>query len=160
MKEIYNEYSKIVYNYLISLTSNIDIANELTQETFYKAIKNINQFRNECSVKTWLCKIAKNEWIDYYKKTKKIKEINIDEIKEGLLIENSVEETYETKEQMISMYKRIHKLDEEAKEVIYLRIQAELSFKEIGQIMGRTEQWARIIFYRAKVKLKEELENE
>ncbi len=160
MEEIYKAYSKIVYSYLLSLTNNVEIANELTQETFYKAVKNIKKFRNESNVKNWLCKIAKNVWIDYYKKTKKLKEINIDEIDESLLTENSLEEHYETREELINLYRRIHKLDEESKEVIYLRIRAELSFKEIGIIMGKTEEWARIIFYRAKVKLKEDFENE
>ena len=73
MEEIYKAYSKIVYSYLLSLTNNVEIANELTQETFYKAVKNIKKFRNESNVKNWLCKIAKNVWIDYYKKTKKLK---------------------------------------------------------------------------------------
>ena len=65
MEEIYKEYSKIVYTYLLSLTCNSELAEELMQETFYSAIKNINKFRNESSMKTWLCKIAKNKWFDY-----------------------------------------------------------------------------------------------
>lgn len=160
MEEIYKEYSKIVYSYLLSLTNNIDIANELTQETFYSAVKNISKFRNESNVKNWLCKIAKNKWNDYYKKKKKRKEFNIDEFAENLILNNSLEDEYEEKEQIINLYKRIHNLDEESREVMYLRIRGELSFKEIGFIMQRTEEWARIIFYRAKIKLKEDFENE
>ena len=150
MEEIYKEYSKIVYNYLLSLTCNSEIAEELMQETFYSAVKNINKFRNESNIKTWLCKIAKNKWIDYLSKSKKSNEVAIDEI----------EEEFSNKEKVIDLYKKIHNLDEKTREVIYLRIRADLNFKEIGLIMGETENWARVTFYRAKVKLKEEFDNE
>lgn len=160
MEEIYKEYSKIVYNYLLSLTCNSGIAEELMQETFYSAVKNINKFRNESNIKTWLCKIAKNKWIDYLSKSKKTSEIAIDEIEEKFLLVNSFEDEFSNKEAVIDLYKKIHNLDEKTREVIYLRIRADLNFKEIGLIMGETENWARVTFYRAKVKLKEEFDNE
>lgn len=160
MEEIYKEYSKIVYNYLLSLTCNAEIAEELMQETFYSAINNINKFRNESNIKTWLCKIAKNKWIDYLKKSKISNELAIDEIEEKFLLVNSFEEEFSNKETVIDLYKKIHKLDEKTREVIYLRIRADLNFKEIGMIMGESENWARVTFYRAKVKLKEEFDNE
>ena len=160
MEEIYKEYSKIVYNYLLSLTCNSEIAEELMQETFYSAVKNINKFRNESNIKTWLCKIAKNKWIDYLNKSKKTSEIAIDEIEEKFLLVNSFEDEFSNKEAVIDLYKKIHNLDEKTREVIYLRIRADLNFKEIGLIMGETENWARVTFYRAKVKLKEEFDNE
>ena len=160
MEEIYKEYSKIVYNYLLSLTCNSELAEELMQETFYSAVKNINKFRNECSMKTWLCRIAKNKWIDYLKKANKSSEVSIDEIEEKFILVNSFEEEFTNKENVIDLYKKIHKFDEKTREVIYLRIRVDLSFKEIGEIMGETENWARVTFYRAKVKLKEEFDNE
>lgn len=160
MEEIYKEYSKIVYSYLISLTHNPEVAEELMQETFYSAVKNINKYRGEAALKTWLCKIAKNKWLDYLKKIKQTNETGIDEIEEKFLLVNSFEEEFSNKEAVIDLYKKIHKLDEKTREVIYLRIRADLSFKEIGTIMGQSEQWARVTFYRAKVKLKEEFENE
>lgn len=160
MEEIYKEYSKIVYSYLISLTNNPEVAEELMQETFYSAVKNINKYRGEAALKTWLCKIAKNKWLDYLKKIKQTNETGIDEIEEKFLLVNSFEEEFSNKEAVIDLYKKIHKLDEKTREVIYLRIRADLSFKEIGTIMGQSEQWARVTFYRAKVKLKEEFENE
>lgn len=160
MEEIYKEYSKIVYSYLISLTNNPEIAEELMQETFYSAVKNINKYRGEASLKTWLCRIAKNKWLDYLKKIKQTNETGIDEIEEKFLLVNSFEEEFSNKEAVLDLYKKIHKLDEKTREVIYLRIRADLSFKEIGIIMGQSEQWARVTFYRAKVKLKEEFENE
>lgn len=160
MEEIYKEYSKYVFNYLLSFTNNVEIAEELMQETFYSAIKNIHKFRNDSSLKTWLYKIAKNKWIDYCKATKKIKETDIDCISEKFLMINSFEEDYASREELLEVYKKIHNLDEKTKEVVYLRIKCEFNFKEIGNIMGKTEEWARIKFYRAKIKLKEELENE
>ena len=160
MEEIYKEYSKIVYNYLLSLTCNSELAEELMQETFYSAVKNINKFRNESTMKTWLCRIAKNKWIDYIKETKKLNETSIDEIEEKFILVNSFEEEFLNKDVVIDLYQKIHKLDEKTREVIYLRIRADLSFKEIGLIMGETENWARVTFYRAKVKLKEEFDNE
>ena len=160
MEEIYKEYSKIVYNYLLSLTNNSDTAEELMQETFYSAVKNINKFRKEASVKTWLCKIAQNKWIDYYNKLQKSNEINIEDVNEKYLSSNSIEEDYLNKDKLLSVYKKIHKLDEKSREVVYLRTRTYFSFKEIGYIMGKSEEWARITFYRAKIKLKEDLENE
>lgn len=160
MEKIYNEYSGIVYRYLLSLTNNADIAEELMQETFYSAVKNINKFRNEANLKTWLCKIAKNKWIDYYKKIKKTTEINIEEIDESLLFINSFEDDYAIRDTLIDLYKKIHNLDNLSREVVYLRIRADFSFSEIGSIMGKSEEWARVTFYRAKIKLKEDFNNE
>lgn len=160
MEEIYKEYSKYVFNYLLSLTNNAEIAEELMQETFYSAIKNIHKFQNNSSLKTWLYKIAKNKLIDYCKKNKKIKEIDIDKVDAKFLITNSLDESYEDRDELINLYKKIHRLDEKSKEVIYLRVKCEFNFREIGNIMGKSEEWTRITFYRAKIKLKEELKNE
>lgn len=160
MEEIYKEYSKYVFNYLLSLTNNAEIAEELMQETFYSAIKNIHKFQNNSSLKTWLYKIAKNKLIDYCKKNKKIKEIDIDKVDVKFLITNSLDESYEDRDELINLYKKIHRLDEKSKEVIYLRVKCEFNFREIGTIMGKSEEWTRITFYRAKIKLKEELKNE
>lgn len=160
MEEIYKEYSKVIYKYLLSLSNNTEISEELTQETFYSAVKNIHKYRKEASLKTWLCKIAKNKWIDYYKKKQKHEEINIEDINETSLISDNIEEIYNSKEEIMNIYKIIHTLDENSKEVVLLRIQANFSFKEIGVIMGKSEEWARITFYRAKIKLKEEFKNE
>lgn len=160
MEEIYKEYSKYVFNYLLSFTNNAEIAEELMQETFYSVIKNIHKFKNNSSLKTWIYKIAKNKLIDYYKRNKKIKEIDIDEVNEKFLLINSFEEDYADRDELINVYKKIHKLDEKSKEVVYLRAKCEFNFKEIGSIMGKSEEWARITFYRAKIKLKEDFENE
>lgn len=162
MDEIYKKYSRIVYNYLLGLTHNQELSEELMQETFYSATKNIKKFRGECSIKVWLCEIAKNKWKNKIKKTKKEKSIiindNIDDIDE-LFFEDSFENEIISKEEIIDLYKNIHNLDEKTREVIYLRIRAELSFKDIGNVLDKSEEWARITFYRGKIKLKELMNN-
>lgn len=160
MDEIYKKYSKFIYNYLLGLTHNRDIAEELMQDTFYSAVKNIHKFRNECSLKVWLCEIAKNKWKNKLKKEKgKILYENIENI-DYYIYEDTLEDEIISREEIIELYRKIHNLDELTKEVIYLRIKAELSFKEIGSILNKSEEWARITFYRGKIKLKEMINNE
>ena len=151
--EMYEEYFKTVYKYLFCLTHNEDISEELTQETFYKAVSKINTYRGECKISVWLCQIAKNLWYDQCRKNKKLididKEKNLDEI-----IISAEEEVLQNDEKII-LYKKMQNLDEKTREVMYLRITGELSFKEIGEILNKTENWARVTFYRGKNKLKE-----
>ena len=160
MEEIYKEYAKKIYTYLLSLTNNEYIAEELLQETFYSAIKNINKFRNEASIKTWLYTIAKNKWIDYCKKNKKLLETPIYEKEQDILYSTSFEEDFLNKNELLDVCKQIHKLDEKSKEVVYLRLFTNFSFKEIANIIGKTEENTRIIFFRAKNKLKGDINHE
>ncbi len=160
--KLYKNYSMLVYNYLYSLSKDRELAEELTQETFYKAIKNIKKFEGNSKVSTWLCQIAKNEWRTYVAKESKLKQIPIEDENyiDKLILENTAETDVEEKEAVLNLYKEIHKLDQKTKEVIYLRIKGDLSFKEIGEILGESEEWARITYYRGKIKLKEELRND
>ncbi len=160
MQEIYEKYSKLIYNYLVSLTKNSEISQELMQETFYSAIKNINKFKDESSIKTWLFKIAQNKWKDYIKSSNNKQAIQLDENAENTVIAPSFENNLLEKEELICLYKFIHTLDENTKEVIYLKLKSDFSFKEIGNILGKSEEWARVTFYRGKQKLKEEFKNE
>lgn len=153
MEQIYEQYFETVNKYLFCLTRNNDIAEELTQETFYKAVKKIDTYKGECKISVWLCQIAKNSWYDYCKKNKKVMRL-----KEELLEIQSDETTEEkviSNDEKISLYRKLQKLDEKTREVIYLRITGELSFKEIGMILNQTENWARVTFYRGKNQLKE-----
>lgn len=159
IEEIYIKYFETVNKYLFCLTHNNDISEELTQETFYIAVQKISTYNGKCKMSVWLCQIAKNLWYNQYKKTKRIK--NIDEI-ELLNIEDidTIESIVISKDEKMSLYKKIQNLDEQSREVVYLRITGDLSFKEIGIILNKTETWARVTFYRAKNKLKEVSENE
>ena len=155
IEEIYKEYFKTVNKYLFCLTHNSDIAEELTQETFYKAVKKINTYKGECKMSVWLCQIAKNLWYDQCRKNKTMKNAQENDLLQIQNEQNSTEEQIISNEEKISLYKKMQQLDEKTREVIYLRITGELSFKEIGDILNKTENWARVTFYRGKNKLKE-----
>ena len=127
IKEIYEEYFETVNKYLFCLTKNYDIAEELTQETFYRAVKKIGTYKGDCKISVWLCQIAKNLWYDQCRKNKKIisNEYELLDLKG----EDSVEEQIISNDEKITLYKKMQKLDEKTREVIYLRITGELSFK-------------------------------
>ena len=153
MEQIYEQYFETVNKYLFCLTHNNDISEELTQETFYKAVKKIDTYNGECKISVWLCQIAKHIWYDYCKKNKKVIQV------EEELLKTREEDTTEQKviynDEKMLLYKKMQALDEKTREVIYLRITGELSFKEIGIILNKTENWARVTFYRGKNQLKE-----
>lgn len=153
IKQIYEEYFETVNKYLFCLTHNNDISEELTQETFYKAVQKINTYKGKCKMSVWLCQIAKNLWYDQCRKNKKV--INIEENLFDVQAPDSTENQVISNDEKISLYKKMQKLDEKTREVIYLRITGELTFKEIATILNKTENWARITFYRGKSKLKE-----
>lgn len=153
IEEIYKEYFEVVNKYLFCLTHNNDIAEELTQETFYRAVKTIDKFKGNCKIQVWLCQIAKNLWYDELKRNKRYKDFESEE--DYLISVDNAEDTAIQNLEKVNMYKKIQSLDEQTKEVIYLRLTGDLSFKEIGDILNKTENWARVTFYRGKQKLKE-----
>ena len=154
IEKVYEEYFEIVNKYLFCLTHNNDISEELTQETFYIAVKKIDTYRGECKMSVWLCQIAKNLWYAQCRKNKKI--INVKE-SDNLSVQaiNTLEEQVILNDEKMSLYRKMQELDEKTREVIHLRLTGELSFKEIGIILNQTESWARVTFYRGKNKLKE-----
>ena len=154
MEEIYEKYFETVNKYLLCLTRNNNISEELTQETFYKAIKKINSFKGDCEIAVWLCQIAKNLWYDECRKNKKRLDMDDEKLFNLQAIDN-VEEDLVLKERKVLLYKNLQMLDEVTKEVVHLRVNGELSFKEIATIFNKTENWARVTFYRGKEKLKE-----
>lgn len=158
IENLYNEYFKTVYKYLICLTHNREIAEDLTQETFCKAISKIDRFRGDCKVSVWLCEIAKNLWLNELKKNKRI--ILTENEKDLVDIKYSLEDDFLLKQDKIELHKKINNLDSQIKEIFYLRLFSNLSFKEIGEIMGKSEVWARVNFYRGKEKIKEREKNE
>ena len=152
MEKIYEEYFETVNKYLFCLTHDNDISEELTQETFYKAVKKIDTYKGDCKMSVWLCQIAKNLWYDQCRKNKKIVDTkDLTNIQDADLVEDSVI----SNDEKMNLYKKMQKLDDKTREVMYLRITGELSFKEIGIILNQTENWTRVTFYRGKNKLKE-----
>ena len=160
MEEIYKEYSTTVYKYLFCLTQNKDISQELTQETFAQAVADIKKFRGECKLSVWLCQIAKHLWYKELKKKKKNVNISFEEIKDTVWDNESLEETICEKEEKLKLFKDMQKLDEKSREVMYLRMVGNLSYEEIGEVLGKTANWTRVTFYRAKQKIREENKNE
>ena len=160
MDAIYIKYCKCVYNFLYKLTNDIELSEELTQETFYTAIKKINTLNKKERIRTWLYQISKNKWKDYLRKNKKAN-IDLEEnTVENLVANYDIEEDMIAKDNIIEFYKKIHMLDIDTREIIYLKIIRNFTFKEISQILGKNEEWARTKFYRGKLKLKESLKDE
>ncbi len=153
IEKLYKEYFDIVNRYLFCLTCDNNLSEELTQETFYRAVEKIGTFKGNCKIQVWLCQIAKNLWYDEFKKSKRYE--NIDSKDLFLVAKENLEEEAIQSDFKINLFKKIKKLDEKTKEVMYLRLTGELSFKEIGIILNKSENWTRVTFYRGKQKLKE-----
>jgi RNA polymerase sigma factor (sigma-70 family) len=149
MEQVYIENATAFYKYLFCLTHDAYLAEELTQETFYQATKGIHNFRGDCKISVWLCQIAKRLW---YKELRKNETVPLDEIEEPQADIN-LEKQFMLNIDKVELFKLLHTLDVTTKEVVYLRLTGKLSFSEIGDIMGKTENWARVTFYRGKQKI-------
>jgi RNA polymerase sigma factor (sigma-70 family) len=152
---IYQEYAQSVFKYLFSLTRNADLSEELTQETFYQAVKSIDKYNGQCKMYVWLCQIAKHSYYKYLSKQKKNGHLSADVINEELISVSNTEDELIQKKNIVELYKEIHSLGDPYKEVVLLRTSGELSFKQIGEILGHNESWARVTFYRAKLMIQE-----
>lgn len=154
MEEIYQQYAQTVYRYLLSLTHNSDLAEELTQEVFYQAIRSIDRYDESCKISTWLCAIAKNQLLSYQRKHP-----SMDLVEDNNLIAPSAESDVLVSVSWLDVLKRLHNCPEPFREILYLRIFGGFSFKEIGDALGRTENWARVTYYRGKERLRKELDH-
>ncbi len=156
MEDIYKKYSQTVYKYIFCLSNgNSDLAEDITSETFAIAIERINEFKGHCKISTWLCQIAKFLW---YKELKKKSKIKFEQL-ENLESDEKIEDDFIEKEEKLQIFKNIQTLDEKTKDVMYLRLMGNLSFIDIGEIIGKTANWARVTYYRGKQKIKEENED-
>ncbi len=158
-EEIYTMYFQDVYLFILAMSKNAETAEEITQETFFRAMKGADQFEHTCSVKTWLCQIGKNVYLTHLKKGKHFADKAADSSEAHGEAAQSKEKNPEavciSKDGALSIYKVLHCLDEPYKEVFTLRTLGDLSFREIGEIFGRKEGWARVTYHRAKLKLQE-----
>ena len=158
IEELYRTYFDIVYRYIRSISQDGSLAEKVTQETFFKALKKADQFRGDCDVRVWLCQIAKNTLYDHLKKQKKQllgdEKLEKAESAGGELLEEKLAQ----RSQAMEIHKVLHRLSEPYKEVFSLRTFGELTFREIGMLFGKSENWARVTYYRARVKIREELE--
>ena len=133
MDAVYRQHAQTVYKFLLSQCHDPHLAEELTQETFYQAVRSIDRFDGGCKVSVWLCQIAKHLWYQHLRKANRETELP----------------------EELDLLRRVHQLPEPGREVVYLRAFGGLSFREIGDVLGKTETWVRVTFYRGKERLKQ-----
>ena len=154
MQEVYTLYFRDVYRYALSICRNESIAEEITQETFYKALQKLDSFDGKHKISVWLCQIAKNTYISMCRKDKYLNHNADTELSQS---NENIEEYFFDKETAFAIHKVLHTLNEPYKEVFSLRTFGELSFKQIAELFGKTETWARVTYHRARLRIKEEL---
>ncbi len=157
-QDIYERYFKVVFLYIKSLSGSDEISEEITAEAFFKALKAIDTFKGESDIRIWLCSIAKNCYYTYLKKHKK--EELMDKVPEEGSFENkSIEKKLIESSEALKIHRVLHKMPEPYKEVFTLRVFGELSFTVIGELFGKSENWACVTFHRAKKKIVLEMED-
>ena len=149
MNRIYEEYAEIVYGFILRMCHDEHLSQDILQDTFLKAIEKIDTFDEKCKLTTWLCQIAKNTYFDHLRKAKKYADVtfNIETVYDQGVVP---EETFIARENEQKIHLLIHKLPEPYKEVFLLRFYAELSFKDIARIFGKSEVWGRVTYLRSK----------
>lgn len=152
-ERVYQENYPVVYRYVLSLCRNASLAEEITQEAFVKALEHMERFDGRCRLYVWLCQIAKNTYFSYLKKQKRF----AGEAPGEVPAEAGPEERLLDRDTADRLLALLDRLPEPYREVFSLRVFGELSFSQIGELYGKTDGWARLIYYRAKRRLKEEL---
>lgn len=153
-EEVYNLYFRDVYKYALSISRDAAMAEEITQETFFKALQSIDRFDGRCRLYVWLCQIAKNTYLSLCRKQHRGEEFEEEPGDDG------IEDDVMAKEDSLAIHRILHDLPEPYKEVFSLRTFGELSFAQIAALFGRTESWARVTYYRAKLEIQKRIEEE
>ena len=157
-EKIYTTYFNDVFRYICKLSGNEHIAEEITAETFFKAMQYSNSFRGDCDIRVWLCQIAKNRYLSYLKKARRVADIEDAELLHIPDPQATVEEQFARHDKAMQIQKILHALPDPYKEVFMWRVFAELRFKQIGQLFNKTENWACVTYHRARNNIKEILE--
>ena len=156
-EKLYEAFYMKVFSYVCTLTLDHEDAVEITQETFFRAITTSKEFRGESDSYTWLCAIAKNLFIDETRRRSRMEDVPLEEqVDTGKDFEKSLMNA----DTSIRIHRILHELEEPYKEVFQLRVFGELSFKEIGSIFQKTETWARVTYHRAKLMIKERMDEQ
>ena len=155
MDLVYRDYAQYVFKFLMTLCMEEHTAEELTQETFYQAVRDANKYDGSCKISTWLCQIAKHLWYQELDRRRRRGTEPLSEVEEAAMAADTAtpEQRVSIKDEKMELFRKIHVLSETEKEVVLLRLTGAFSFAEIGDIVGRTENWARVTFYRAKQKI-------
>ena len=157
-EQLYNTYFNDVYLYIRRLSGDEHIAEEITSETFFKAMRSIENFRGDCDVRVWLCQIAKNSYYTYIKKTGKTQSVDLSQLQNVPDPSAGLTEQLIRKEEAARVQMALHGVTEPYKEVFMWRVFAQLSFKQIGSIFGKSENWACVTYNRARKMIKQRLE--
>lgn len=155
IEKAYMLHAKEVYRYLLSLSHDEDLAEELTQETFFRAMCTIGNYDGSCKLSVWLCQISKHLWYQWLDKRSRH---NLVALTDEIPGAESPEKSMVLSMEKTALYKAVHSLPEPMRELVHMRLTGEFSFAEIGEILGKSENWARTTFYRAKQKIMEEME--
>lgn len=153
--QIYQAYFDPVYRYALSLSRDPDLAEEITQETFFKAMRSLDSFRGESSIKSWLCSIARNLLIDHQRKKKKQPIEDAQNLPDTAM---GPEESIMRQDESMRIHRLLHHLDEPYREVFTLRTLGQLSFRDIGELFGKSENWACVVYHRARARIKQKME--
>lgn len=155
MEELYKQNSRIVYHFLYTLCKDADLAEELTQETFLRAIESLERYDGSCKISTWLCQIARHILYQYWAKHSKERLVELDNL---LIAREDTERQAMNQVELEDVWDRLQKLPEAMRQVVTLRVLSDLSFRQIGDMLGKSENWARVTFYRAKMILLKEVQ--
>ena len=153
-ERLYNAYYMRVFSYVMTLSGDRQASEEITQEAFFRAFSRSSEFRSESDEVTWLCAIAKNCFVDETRRRSKTSPIPEELPAAGASIEQQVTD----RDSSFRIHAALHTMDEPYREVFELRIFGELSFSQIGTIFGKTENWARVTYHRARLKLQERMD--
>ena len=157
-EQIYSTYFKSVYLYVMQVSGNEHIAEEITSETFFKAINSIDSFRGDCDMRVWLCQIAKNTYFSYLKKNKKVLSIDESDLQNVADPDAGIDVQIGEQEEARLIRKILHDMSDPYKEVFMWRVFGELSFKEIADLYGKTDNWACVTYHRARKMIQNRLE--
>ena len=153
-EKLFHENREFIFKYLMKMTRDITLSEELTQETFFRAYMNYASLKNKEKSSVWLCQIAKNTYFAWYNEQKRKDSLDgVDAVSSDV----SMEEAFVAKELSRKALICLHELEEPYKEVFMLSVLGGFSLKDISAIFGRSESWARVTFYRAKQKLLERM---
>lgn len=157
-EKLYNSYYLQVYSYAMTIVKSRSVAEEVTQNTFFKAMTARRSYEGKASELTWLCSIAKNLAIDECRKNSRFAELDEDTPDRSEGMADTVEDKVEDQDMALRIHLVLHELQEPYKEVFQLRVFGELPFSQIGMIFGKSENWARVTYHRARLKIKERMD--
>ncbi len=155
-EEVYQRYFRDVYRFTLGLTQDRALAEEIVQDTFFRALKSLDRFDGSKDIRAWLFTIARNAWYSYCRARKRT--LSQENLPQDLADSVRIEERIEDEESAFAIHQFLHAMEEPYKEVFSLRVFGELPYEKIGRLFGRNANWARVTFYRAKVQIIEHME--